>query len=262
MQRSILTTIGSGNRFSDLAFVWFPSSVESCAQDLEGHVALGTNVGLSLHEFASLANGEAGIRALFAKGILDSPVATSAADAVSAVVQLSQAVDDAVARRTFAAEFSRWVASAQVTAFSEVIRTNDEEARTADRAELQSNLAQALDQPLVVVERSPPTAESVMGLLSRGSGVALGAYLGFAAAQDVSPLLLFASVPGGMLVCGTAAGIADALQRGLRHRVLAWLLNASKHQVRTAVGRTLESLFPETNEVLGRGNDGEGSSRR
>ena len=73
-------------------------------------------------------------------------------------------------------------------------------------------------------------------------------------------MLLFASVPGGMLVCGTAAGIADALQKGLCQRVLAWVLGASKQQVRTAVGKTLESLFPETNEVL-RPAGGAGNAR-
>jgi hypothetical protein len=66
-------------------------------------------------------------------------------------------------------------------------------------------------------------------LLSKGSGVALGAYLGFHAAAD-APLFLYAAVPGGMLVCCTVAGVAEALQLGLRERILSWLAGSTRRE--------------------------------
>jgi hypothetical protein len=62
-----------------------------------------------------------------------------------------------------------------------------------------------------------------MSLLSKGSGVAIGAYVGFQAAANLTPLYLYATIPGGIFICCTVAGIAEALQFGLRERLFRWL---------------------------------------
>lgn len=77
---------------------------------------------------------------------------------------------------------------------------------------------------LVPFEQSPIDLESIVSLFTKASstsGVALGAYAGWAVAGPTP--LLFVSVTGGMLLFGAAAGIASALQEGLRYRFLRWL---------------------------------------
>lgn len=71
---------------------------------------------------------------------------------------------------------------------------------------------------VVPFEGSPLSAESVGNLITTASGVGLGAYTGFIVAGG-SPLV-FVLVPAGMIVFGAAAGVARALEEGLRERVL------------------------------------------
>jgi formate-dependent nitrite reductase membrane component NrfD len=54
--------------------------------------------------------------------------------------------------------------------------------------------------------------------------VVIGAYIGMLTASGVEhPMLMFITVPFGMLIAGTAAGIGSALELGLRERVLRLL---------------------------------------
>jgi len=59
-------------------------------------------------------------------------------------------------------------------------------------------------------------------LVTRATGAGLGAYIGFVAFGAASPFL-FVTVPSGMIICGAAKGIADALEHGLRDRLTAWI---------------------------------------
>jgi hypothetical protein len=70
----------------------------------------------------------------------------------------------------------------------------------------------------IVVEESPPSLVDFVSIVTHGSGAAIGAYTGYAAGQS-SPLLLLVTVPFGILICASAMGLAQALERGLRERL-------------------------------------------
>jgi hypothetical protein len=70
-------------------------------------------------------------------------------------------------------------------------------------------------------EQSPLDLESISTLVTSATGAGLGAYVGFVVAGPTP--LLFVTVPAGMIICGAAKGLADALEKGLRDRLLRWL---------------------------------------
>ena len=74
---------------------------------------------------------------------------------------------------------------------------------------------------ILAFENSPLTGESIGNLLTSASGPAAGSYIGFVLAGS-SPLL-FISVPAGMIFCGAAAGVAKALEEGLKTKIIALL---------------------------------------
>lgn len=79
-----------------------------------------------------------------------------------------------------------------------------------------SDFAQYLAYERVVpFETSPLSAQSFASVLGAGGGV--GGAVGYYATGD--PLILVA-VPAGIIICGAAAGVADALRIGLRARIL------------------------------------------
>lgn len=55
-------------------------------------------------------------------------------------------------------------------------------------------------------------------MFSEAGGVGVGTYAGWVIAGGAGPML-FAWVPAGMLLFGTAAGIAMGIQEGLRKRI-------------------------------------------
>jgi hypothetical protein len=69
--------------------------------------------------------------------------------------------------------------------------------------------------PVIPFESSPLGAKSLADLVTAGGGV--GAALGSYATGD--PILLVVAA-GGVIVCGAARGISDALRIGLRARIL------------------------------------------
>ncbi len=74
---------------------------------------------------------------------------------------------------------------------------------------------------LIPFEQSPISLESLGKLVVSATGAGIGAYAGFVMAGP-TPLLLI-TIPAGMIICGAAKGIADALEKGLRERLLRFL---------------------------------------
>jgi len=74
---------------------------------------------------------------------------------------------------------------------------------------------------VIPIEQSPLIQESLAKLATTASGVGIGAYIGFVAFGQ-SPLLLI-TVPAGIIICGAARGIGQALEEGLRDRILGWI---------------------------------------
>lgn len=78
-----------------------------------------------------------------------------------------------------------------------------------------SRFAQALAyEPLVPFESSPLKAQSLSGLTLASSGA-----VGALGAIDGHPLLLL-YLPAGIILCGAAKGVGEALQIGLRTKLL------------------------------------------
>lgn len=75
-----------------------------------------------------------------------------------------------------------------------------------------------LGQP-IVIERSPPITVTLKGLMSSTNlPMVIGTFLGWEVAPDRS-VLLFVTVPGGILVVSSAFGLASALGAGLSKSV-------------------------------------------
>ena len=81
-----------------------------------------------------------------------------------------------------------------------------------------------LDQK-IVIERSPPKAVALRRLIGSNSIMTIGAAMGYALAPHTEPLLLLITVPTGIAVIGSAAGVATGLQNGLHEAVKKWIFN-------------------------------------
>ncbi len=95
-----------------------------------------------------------------------------------------------------------------------------------ENAGVYSFAVKVANRPLIPFERSPLTSEALADIL-KNSGMTVGAALGFYAGVG-DPLLLFILVPAGIIICGAAKGIADALQEGLRDKILKSLKSKRK----------------------------------
>jgi hypothetical protein len=85
---------------------------------------------------------------------------------------------------------------------------------------------------VIPFEESPLSLESLAKIVTTATGAGLGAFVGFVAFG--SGPLLFVSVPAGMLICGAARGVAQALEEGLRERLLVWLKGEKQESVKKA----------------------------
>jgi hypothetical protein len=84
-------------------------------------------------------------------------------------------------------------------------------------AERLSGVVQAVELSNIVIEQSPPshtTLKDIVEAARAKSPLVLGAYLGYIAGEPHS-LMLFITVPLGMMVVSSAAGISKALDQGL-----------------------------------------------
>jgi tetrahydromethanopterin S-methyltransferase subunit F len=90
----------------------------------------------------------------------------------------------------------------------------------------------------VIFENSPVSMESIADLVNRATdvGVGIGACIGFIIGGDSALLLL--TVPAGMVICGSAAGIAKALEMGLKERLLDIFKNTKKQKSKVATEKT------------------------
>ena len=70
----------------------------------------------------------------------------------------------------------------------------------------------------IVIERSPPEAMPLRAMLSKASAASIGTFLGVAKAWS-NPLLMFVTIPAGILVIGSTLGLAKALEEGLHERL-------------------------------------------
>lgn len=89
---------------------------------------------------------------------------------------------------------------------------------TQERSSNESIIDYVIDQG-IIIEQSPPKAIKFKDLLkSSNTALLLGAYIGRSMAGD-NPALLILTIPGGIIVVGSALGIADAMADGLNKHV-------------------------------------------
>jgi hypothetical protein len=109
------------------------------------------------------------------------------------------------------------------------------------------------NENVILVEQSLslPSLTNLTSFLQKATGVAIGACVGMTAANTLgNRLLLFVTVPFGILIIGTASGVGSALELGLRDRLLKSLKVKAKSAKRTA--KTLRKVRekPETSGLI------------
>jgi hypothetical protein len=93
------------------------------------------------------------------------------------------------------------------------------QAFAVDHSELLAFAEYVSYADIVPFESSPLSPDSLGKILTAGSGAGIGAGVAIMVAGGPTPLL-FVTVPAGMIVCGAAMGVSEALQKGLRYRIL------------------------------------------
>ena len=94
--------------------------------------------------------------------------------------------------------------------------------------------AEAVWQNSVIVQRSPPADIPFKELVKGAGSASIGTFLGIhALPPEASPLLMFVSVPFGIMVVGTAIGLAKGFENGLQKFITAKFTQASKPPPRT-----------------------------
>ena len=106
------------------------------------------------------------------------------------------------------------------TIVSNALSVPESLTNAALRIDLEQYFSTLMNDPCIIVERSPPDAVSLLKLLKGASGVVIGAYVGLQTGQGP---LLFITVPAGMIIVGAASGIGAALEAGLRTKLAQWL---------------------------------------
>jgi hypothetical protein len=105
-----------------------------------------------------------------------------------------------------------------------------------------------LNENVILIEQSLslPSLTNLTSFLQKATGVAIGACVGMTAANTLgNRLLLFVTVPFGILIIGTASGVGSALELGLRDRLLKSLKVKAKSAKRTKTLRKTKEK-PET----------------
>ena len=105
-----------------------------------------------------------------------------------------------------------------------------------------------LQSDSVIVCQSPPEQLSLQSLAKLASSVAMGAWVGTQAASALGqPILMFLTVPAGMLIISAASGISKALENGLYD----WL-SRKRFSRRAATSSTAASIETAKSLVQGK----------
>ncbi len=81
-----------------------------------------------------------------------------------------------------------------------------------------SEIVQSLLTADIILEQSPPISLPLSTLMSKAPAIAIGTYVGIEAAAG-HPMLMLATVPGGIIAVASAIGISKALEKGLNKSV-------------------------------------------
>jgi hypothetical protein len=93
----------------------------------------------------------------------------------------------------------------------------------------QDLLTDLMHNDVIVVEQSPPLLKDLLSLFKDARGVAIGAWVGMSVATAAgNPMLMFITVPAGMLIVATASGLGIALEQGLRDTLLRYIKDFGK----------------------------------
>jgi len=71
----------------------------------------------------------------------------------------------------------------------------------------------------IIISKSPPLQIDFLSLVRGGTGASIGAFVGWNVGQATPPLLLV-TVPAGMIICGAAMAVAQALEQGLQSKLV------------------------------------------
>jgi hypothetical protein len=119
------------------------------------------------------------------------------------------------------------------------------------RIQIQIWLYHFLNENVILIEQSMPVLTNLASFLQKATGVAIGACVGMTAANTLgNRLLLFVTVPFGILIVGTASGVGSALELGLRDRLLKTLKVKAKSAKRTAKTLPKAREKPETSGLI------------
>lgn len=70
----------------------------------------------------------------------------------------------------------------------------------------------------IVIENSPPSGIDFNNLVKSTSAVSIGTFIGYSTVPEGS-VLLFLSIPAGVIVVGTAVGVSKGLENGLNKAI-------------------------------------------
>ena len=119
-------------------------------------------------------------------------------------------------------------------------------------------VASFLNENVILIEQSMPVLTKLASFLQKATGVAIGACVGMTAANTLgNRLLLFVTVPFGILIVGTASGVGSALELGLRDRLLKTLKVKAKSAKRMAKTLPKVRKNPETSGLIAAKNYGD-----
>ena len=92
--------------------------------------------------------------------------------------------------------------------------------RTEKEPILNPHLVEFVLEQDIIIEQSPPVAIPFKDLLKKTNApILMGAYMMGQSIAGDHPILMFVTVPGGIIVIGSALGVAEALAAGLNKQI-------------------------------------------
>lgn len=89
-------------------------------------------------------------------------------------------------------------------------------------------IAKFLLETEIIFEQSPPKSEKLQELLKRSPGALIGTYLGYNSVPEGYGLLMWITIPLGIIVISSAMGIGNGLYNGLNKWVEARFKKSTK----------------------------------